>query len=53
MGGPSASCTFWGMPAIIGVIMMPGRMVLTRTPFGHEVAGHGRVMAMTPPLEAL
>ena len=29
---PSVSCAFCGRPAIIGVAMMPGAIVLTRMP---------------------
>ena len=48
----SASCTCGGIIAIIGVLKMPGRMVLTRTPSFIRSRAIGSAMASTPPLDA-
>jgi hypothetical protein len=39
------------MPAIIGVLNMPGAIVMTRMPERARSRATGRVMAATPPLE--
>jgi len=40
------------MPAIIGVLKMPGAMVQTRMPERARSRATGSVMPTTPPLEA-
>ena len=48
----SASCTWGGIIAIIGVLKMPGNMVLTRTPSFIRSRAIGSAMATTPPFDA-
>ena len=49
---PSASCTFGGIIATIGVLKTPGRIVLTRTPSFIKSRAIGSVIDSTPPFEA-
>jgi hypothetical protein len=49
---PSASWTFSGIIATIGVLKTPGRMVFTRTPSFIRSRAIGRVIANTPPFDA-
>ena len=49
---PSASCTFCGIIATIGVLNTPGRMVLTRTPSFIRSRAIGSAIASTPPFDA-
>ena len=40
------------IPAIIGVLKIPGAMVITRMPKRASSRAAGRVIAATPPLDA-
>ena len=49
---PSESCTSCGSAATIGVLKMPGAIVITRMPLPTRSRAIGSVMPTMPPLEA-